>query len=341
MPGGKLNRGLTVVHAFQSIKGDAPITREELHDAALLGWCVEWLQAFFLVADDMMDESETRRGQPCWYKQPDVKLVAINDSFLLKSHIYLLLRKHFKSSRPAMYMHILDLFLDTTVQTELGQLLDLTSNPMDGPTDLDRFTIERYMYIVKYKTAFYSFYLPVALALVLGGKASEANLGTAKDILVEMGTYFQVQDDYLDCYGAPEVIGKIGTDIKDNKCSWLVVQALNKATAEQKALLKVSTVSLLCLMEALQCFSVTERCCVCLVFSHALLTGDLGWCTGFSRCALDDCRIETVAGVGRRHCTCLCASMKLASTISHSSAFAGALREARRCVRGQDQGALR
>ncbi len=242
-----MNRGLTVVHAFQSIKGDAPITREELHDAALLGWCVEWLQAFFLVADDMMDESETRRGQPCWYKQPDVKLVAINDSFLLKSHIYLLLRKHFKSSRPAMYMDILDLFLDTTVQTELGQLLDLTSNPMDGPTDLDRFTIERYMYIVKYKTAFYSFYLPVALALVLSGKASEANLATAKDILVEMGTYFQVQDDYLDCYGAPEVIGKIGTDIKDNKCSWLVVQALDKATPEQKALLKVCVCVCTCL----------------------------------------------------------------------------------------------
>lgn len=35
---------------------------------SVLGWCVEWLQAFFLVADDVMDRSLTRRGQPCWYK---------------------------------------------------------------------------------------------------------------------------------------------------------------------------------------------------------------------------------------------------------------------------------
>lgn len=187
-----------------------------------------------------MDASQTRRGAPCWYKLPEIGNIAVNDSFLLKSHIYLLLRKHFAESHPVMYGQLLDLFLETTVQTELGQLLDLTSNPMDGPPDLSRFTLDRYMYIVKYKTAFYSFYLPIALALVLSGKATVGNLQVAKDILVEMGTYFQVQDDYLDCYGAPEVIGKVGTDIQDNKCSWLVVQALKKGTPAQLETLKVS-----------------------------------------------------------------------------------------------------
>jgi farnesyl diphosphate synthase len=53
--------------------------------------------------------------------------------------------------------------LQVTRQTELGQLLDLTSQPLDGVIDLSRFTLERYISIVKYKTAFYSFYLPVAL----------------------------------------------------------------------------------------------------------------------------------------------------------------------------------
>ncbi len=61
----------------------------------------------------------------------------------------------------------------------------------------------------------------------------------ASSILLPLGEYFQVQDDFLDCYGAPEVIGKIGTDIEDNKCSWLIVQALDRASPEQRALLEV------------------------------------------------------------------------------------------------------
>lgn len=61
----------------------------------------------------------------------------------------------------------------------------------------------------------------------------------AQKICLEIGEYFQVQDDFLDCFGDPGVIGKVGTDIQDNKCSWLVVKALDVATMDQKTILKV------------------------------------------------------------------------------------------------------
>jgi farnesyl diphosphate synthase len=77
------------------------------------------------------------------------------------------------------------------------------------------------------------------MAMLMAGVKDEQAYRNAQDILLEMGIFFQVQDDYLDCYGDPAVIGKIGTDIQDNKCGWLVVQALKLATPEQRQLLEV------------------------------------------------------------------------------------------------------
>lgn len=114
--------------------------------------------------------------------------------------------------------------------------MDLLTAPEDN-IDLTRFSLEKHSFIVIYKTAYYSFYLPVALAMHMAGAASEENLAQAKEVLIPLGEYFQIQDDYLDCYGDPEHIGKIGTDIKDNKCSWLVNQALAVATPEQRDVL--------------------------------------------------------------------------------------------------------
>ncbi|KAI1178501.1 farnesyl pyrophosphate synthetase [Nemania sp. FL0916] len=232
--GGKCNRGMSVPDSVSLLLNRA-LTEEEYFQAAALGWMVELLQAFFLVSDDIMDSSITRRGKPCWYRQEGVGMIAINDAFMLESAIYTLLKKHFRS-HPA-YVDMLELFHETTLQTELGQLCDLLTAPEDV-VNLDNFSLEKYSFIVIYKTAYYSFYLPVVLALQMLNIATPKNMKQAEDILIPMGEYFQVQDDYLDNFGLPEHIGKIGTDIMDNKCSWLVNQALKIATPEQRRVLE-------------------------------------------------------------------------------------------------------
>jgi len=236
--GGKMNRGLALMDVQKTLAKDAgrSLSNKERCQSAALGWCVEFLQAFFLVADDVMDDSKTRRGQPCWFRLPEVKLISINDSFILESCVYKILKKYFGDE--VYYHQLVDLFIEVTRQTEFGQLMDLTSQPQGGVIDLSRFTMQRYISIVKYKTAFYSFYLPIALAMIVSGITDRALFNKARQILLEMGEYFQIQDDYLDCYGSPEVIGKIGTDIEDNKCSWLVVKALAKVNPKQHKILE-------------------------------------------------------------------------------------------------------
>lgn len=243
--GGKMNRGLSVLDSYKRLVPDKELTEDEVKDARILGWMIEWLQAFFLVSDDIMDASVTRRGQPCWYKAMDppckgwqgqeVGMVAINDSFLIEASIYKILKIHFKSK--PYYVDLLELMHEVTYQTELGQMLDLITAP-DHDVDLSKFTLAKYKCIVKYKTAFYSFYCPVAMGMMMAGITDKSKYDSALKILLEMGEFFQIQDDYLDCYGDPATIGKIGTDIQDNKCGWLIVQALERASPEQRKILE-------------------------------------------------------------------------------------------------------
>lgn len=203
------------------------------------------LQAFFLVSDDIMDDSITRRSQPCWYRQPSVGMIAINDAFMLESAIYHLIKVHFRSE--SFYMDLVDLFHETTYLTEMGQLIDLITAPEDK-VDLSKFSLERHKLIVIYKTAYYSFYLPVACAMLLSHIPESYAVPTvpsstvrpydiALSILIPLGEYFQIQDDFLDFAGTPEQIGKIGTDILDNKCSWVINTALKIANPDQRKIL--------------------------------------------------------------------------------------------------------
>lgn len=234
VPGGKLNRGLSVIDSYKLLKEGKELSEEEIFLASSLGWCIEWLQAYFLVLDDIMDNSVTRRGQPCWFRVPKVGMIAVNDGIMLRNHISRILKNHFKGK--TYYVDLLDLFNEVEFQTASGQMIDLITT-LEGEKDLSKYSLPLHHRIVQYKTAYYSFYLPVACALLMAGEDLEKHLDV-QNILVEMGTYFQVQDDYLDCFGHPDVIGKVGTDIEDFKCSWLVVKALELSTEEQKKFLK-------------------------------------------------------------------------------------------------------
>lgn len=57
--GGKMNRGLSVLATYSRLIAPRQPTEQEIKEADMLGWCIEWLQAFFLVSDDIMDGAWT------------------------------------------------------------------------------------------------------------------------------------------------------------------------------------------------------------------------------------------------------------------------------------------
>ncbi len=92
---------------------------------------INHLRAF---SDDIMDASITRRCQPCWYCQPSVWMIAINDTFMLEAAIYYLI------SDPNPFISTSS--TPTTSQTEMGQLIYLITASEDK-VDLAKFSLER------------------------------------------------------------------------------------------------------------------------------------------------------------------------------------------------------
>ncbi|XP_032684375.1 farnesyl pyrophosphate synthase [Odontomachus brunneus] len=236
VPGGKKTRGLAVVYAYKMLAPSDQITQENIRLIRILAWCVELLQAFFIIIDDIQDRSSLRRNQPCWYLHNDIGLAAINDGIMIESIMYQLLRKHF--GQKDCYVDLLESFQDITLKTILGQSLDLQSTNFGKMPNLNLFTMDRYNSIVNYKTSYYTFILPITISMHFAGIKDREMFRQAKTILLEMGHFFQVQDDYLDCYGNPEVSGKVGYDIEEGKCTWLAVVALQRVTPEQRKILE-------------------------------------------------------------------------------------------------------
>ncbi|KAL6975153.1 dimethylallyltranstransferase [Sarracenia purpurea var. burkii] len=138
VPGGKLNRGLSVIDSYKLLKEGKELNDDEVFLACALGWCIEWFQAYFLVLDDIMDSSHTRRGQPCWFRVPKVGLNAANDGVILRNHIPRILKNHFRGK--PYYVDLLDLFNEVEFQTACGQMIDLNTT-FEGEKDLSKYSL--------------------------------------------------------------------------------------------------------------------------------------------------------------------------------------------------------
>ncbi|XP_071562435.1 farnesyl pyrophosphate synthase-like [Temnothorax nylanderi] len=236
VPGGKKTRGLALIYAYKIMIRNDQITEDNIRLVRILAWCVELMLTFGIILDDIMDRSLVRRGRPCWYRYNDIGEAAANDGFFVENAIYYIIRKHFSCKE--CYVNLLEVFQEIIFKTTAGQCLDMLSTNFGKKPDLDPFTMDRYKSIIECKTAYCTYVLPVTAAMHFAGIKDPEMLKQATPVLLEIGRFFQIQDDYLSCFGNPEICGKDDTDIQEGKCTWFIVVALQRATPEQRKILE-------------------------------------------------------------------------------------------------------
>jgi farnesyl diphosphate synthase len=181
-----------------------------------------------------MDKSDTRRGQPCWYRHENVGLVAINDACVLKSLITVVLKTRFREHKA--YLDIVELFSEASVRTGLGQHCDLMAS--EGLLKWNKSTCDNYEFITINKTAYNTCYAPIMISLLYLGLDNAETKERLYELSMTFGLLFQARDDFVDVYGDPLLTGKVGTDIQEHKCTWLSVMALEHCKADQRSVLE-------------------------------------------------------------------------------------------------------
>ena len=187
---------------------------------------LEVFHSFTLIHDDIMDKADVRRGVPTVYRKWDEN-TAILSGDVMSIESYKLIAK-----APAEVLpEALDLFSKTAAEVCEGQQYDMDFE------DMDCVPMSDYMKMIGLKTA-----VLIACSAKMGAVIAGASPQDADRLYnygYNLGLAFQIADDWLDTYGDPAIFGKaIGGDIVNNKKSWLMTRAFEKAGDQREALLE-------------------------------------------------------------------------------------------------------
>ena len=215
--GGKRIRPRLCLTAYALYKDS--FCEEVLSPAAAM----EVFHSFTLIHDDIMDKADVRRGVPTVYRKWDEN-TAILSGDVMSIESYKLIAK-----APAEIVpKALELFSKTAAEVCEGQQYDMEFE------DMEFVPMDDYLKMIGLKTAVLIACSAKMGALIAGASDNEAEL--LYKYGYDLGIAFQIADDWLDTYGDPKVFGKaIGGDILNNKKSWLMTRAFEKASEETRA----------------------------------------------------------------------------------------------------------
>lgn len=212
--GGKRIRPLLMLMGYNLYRDDV----DAIINNAL---ALETYHNFTLLHDDLMDKSDMRRGNPTVHKKwNDSTAILSGDTMLIMA--YELFNKGMKNDAAWTA------FIEATLGVCEGQQYDIDFETRNDVTEAE------YMEMIRMKTSLLLGYA-LKIGAMLGGGDQE-DVENLYKFGEKMGLAYQLQDDLLDVYGDPTKFQKkLGGDIVDNKKTFMLINAYQRANQEQKA----------------------------------------------------------------------------------------------------------
>jgi len=216
LSGGKRLRPMLVILAAKACQYQG-------EEDALLSAVVEFIHTATLLHDDVVDDSDMRRG-----KQTASTIWGNEAAVLVGDYLY---SRAFQMMVRAQSMTIMDLLANTTNTIAQGEVLQLLNvrNPDTSEA--------KYHEVIYAKTACL-FEAASRIGALLGGVSTEQELALQK-YGKHLGVAFQLIDDALDYSAKSATLGKnVGDDLAEGKPTLPLIRAMEMGNAEQKALIR-------------------------------------------------------------------------------------------------------
>jgi octaprenyl-diphosphate synthase len=189
----------------------------------LLAAVVEFIHTATLLHDDVVDESDLRRG-----RHTANAVFGNAASVLVGDYLY---SRSFEMMVQADSIRIMSILSGATTVIAEGEVLQLLN--VHDP-DVSQ---ERYLQVVRFKTA-KLFEAAAQVGAVLAGATPEQEEAAAA-YGRHIGTAFQLVDDVLDYSGDASALGKnVGDDLREGKPTLPLIRVMEVGTPEQRELIR-------------------------------------------------------------------------------------------------------
>jgi octaprenyl-diphosphate synthase len=189
-------------------------------DHYLLGAVIEFIHTATLLHDDVVDDSDLRRGRPTANQSFGNPTAVLVGDFLYSRAFQMMVEV-----KSIAIMQVLANATNTIAEGEVLQLMNINDPNIDE---------NRYLQVIRYKTA-KLFEAAGEVGAILGGADSTVQSAMAA-YGRHLGTAFQLVDDALDYAGDSAELGKtVGDDLREGKATLPLIYLLQKGNREVKA----------------------------------------------------------------------------------------------------------